>query len=134
MRKCYVTNNHDYEKDHLGNYIIQTDGTLKLNSENDLLLPLSYFDNYAEDPSDRSLKLRLVAETDTSEFDEDGNNTAFAEIPPIGSIKMADRLYIVPGEPNSFAVETESSGIEDPAIELTELQASGGTTILTDMS
>ncbi|HRS22346.1 MAG TPA: fibronectin type III domain-containing protein, partial [Clostridia bacterium] len=46
----------------------------------------------------------------------------------------ADRLYIVPGEPNSFAVETESSGIEDPAIELTELQASGGTTILTDMS
>jgi len=130
----YVTNNHDYEKDGSGNYVVQTDGTLKLNNENDLLLPLSYFDNYAEDPSDRSLKLRFLAETDTSEYDEEGNNTAFAEIPPIGSIKMADRLYIVPGEPNSFAVETESSGIEDPAIELTELQASGGTTILTDMS
>ncbi|MGI6585208.1 MAG: S-layer homology domain-containing protein [Lutisporaceae bacterium] len=130
----YVTNNHDYEKDGSGNYVVQTDGTLKLNNENDLLLPLSYFDNYAEDPSDRSLKLRFLAETDTSEFDEDDNNTAFAEIPPIGSIKMADRLYVVPGEPGSFAVETESSGSGAPDIELTELQASGKTAILTDMS
>ena len=133
-KKSFITNNNDYTKDTDGKYIVRTDGTLEPYTANDLLVPLSYFDNNAADPSDKSLKLRFEVIAAAPEFDKDGNNIAFAEIPPIGSIKMDDRIYLVPNTLSSFGVEVESSGTEAPDIILTELQSSGGTAILTDMS
>jgi hypothetical protein len=131
-QKSYITNNNDYTKDKDGKYIVRTDGTLEPYTANDLLVPLSYFDVNSTD--DKSLELRFEAVTAAVEFDKDMNNVSFAKINPIGSIKMDDRIYLVPNTFSSFGVEVESSGTEAPEIILTELQSSGETAILTDMS
>jgi len=131
-QKSFITNNNDYAKDADGKYIFRTDGTLEPYTENDLLVPLSYFDSNAADPSDKSLELRFEVITTTDEFDKDVNNIAFAEIPPIGSIKMDNTLYIVPNTPGSFEVLVESSIEGSPDINLIEMLPSEKDPLLKD--
>ena len=78
------------------------------------------------------MELRFEVITEAPEFDKDGNNTAFAEIPPIGSIKMDDTLYIVPNTPGSFEVLVESSIEGNTDINLIEMLPSEKEPLLKD--
>jgi len=120
----YHTNNSDYEVGSDGNYIIRTDGSLEPKTDNDLLIPLSWFDVNA---ADHSMELKFVVSTSTPEFDTT-NNTAFAGIQPASTINAQDTVYVTPNEETSFPLTISSSSGGDPApgdIELSELLMPG---------
>ncbi len=127
----YSTNNSDYEKDSEGKYIFLTDGSIKLNTANDLLVPLSYFDANSKD---KSMELRFEAATTANEYETD-NNIAYARLSPLGSIKMQDVIYMAAEELQSFGIEVESTNsTTDIQLQLMELQSPGKDPILDEMS